>query len=138
MESSHGINLKIGCIYCKKSWFAIFDDVIRKWYPFYFFSTILFLLYQRISVQSFKWIASLSEILARGVRIDPPPPPSTIGSQKKPNPCRVKPLSDTILLWEGHCWIGKNINNKFNCPSSTLKFLFLFGFHYNVSEQSFH
>ena len=32
-------------------------------------------------------------------------------TQKDLNPC----LSLYILLWQGHCWIGKNTNKEFNC-----------------------
>ena len=35
---------------------------------------------------------------------------STVHSSK-----RFKPLSDIILLSQGYCWIGKNINKEFNC-----------------------
>ena len=27
--------------------------------------------------------------------------------------------SVTILLWQGHCWIGKNTNKEFNCVYGT-------------------
>ena len=51
-------------------------------------------------------------------------------NQKDLNLCYI------MLLCQGCCWIGKNINNKFSCvmvlivrPSSTLKFQFIFGFN---------
>ena len=68
-----GINLKIGRIYQKKSRFSIFLMTSSENGSHFeeSFATILFLLYQRISVPSFKWIASLSEILARGVESTP-------------------------------------------------------------------
>ena len=31
------------------------------------------------------------------------------------SPKRFKPLSATMLLWQGHCWIGKNTNKVLNC-----------------------
>ena len=30
-----------------------------------------------------------------------------------------KPLSPTVLLWQGHCWIGKNTNKEFKCVDGT-------------------
>ena len=49
---------------------------------------------------------------------------------------RFKPLSDIILLCQGYCWTGKNINKEFSCvmvfimrPSSTLKLQFIFDFN---------
>ena len=47
---------------------------------------------------------------------------------------RFKPLSVTILLWQGHCWTRKKTTKEDKLfmlvfwPSSTLKFLFVFDF----------
>ena len=72
------------------------DDVIRKWWPFwkiFFYYFVPFI--SKNKCTKFQLNSIIIRDFSKGGSLTPssaPPPPSTIGSQKKPNPCRVKQI----------------------------------------------